>query len=112
MKKQSANRPLVRLNAIDCCAMWHALAHHPRTMARWAQFEGPFRFLEEIFLTSVSLAFVPTDQLVAMYRSFANAELQRLARKSRNGIQCRHFVLEHRIALNRILDRLIAPVTN
>src|SRR5512143_316047 len=112
MKLPGSDPRSIHLDAVDCCALWHAITRHSMLAACWGVFHGRFKLIQSVFLTSLSLSFVPTDEAAAMYRSLAQAELRRLDRASRNGLQCRHGRDVHIKALKSILQRLPAPMLN
>lgn len=109
MQLPSSDPRSVHLDAVDCCVFWHAVTQHSKLAGSWGVFGGKFKLIQSVFLTSLSLSFVPTDEAAAMYRSFARAELRRLQGASRNGLQCRHGKQRHIDALKSILTRLPEP---
>lgn len=110
MQLPSSAPGMLHLDAVDCCALWHAVTHHSRLAACWSVFTGRFRLIRSVLLTSVSLSFIPTGEAAAMYRSLAQAELRRLERLPRNGLQCRHGHALHIAALKSIQHRLPSPL--
>jgi hypothetical protein len=78
--------------------------------ACWGVFYGRFRLIQSVFLTSLSLSFVPTGEAAAMYRSLAEAELRRLTGTTRTGLRCRHGREAHIAALKGVLQQLPRPL--
>jgi hypothetical protein len=105
----SSDPQSVHLDAVDCCALWHAVTRHSRLAGSWGVFGGKFKLIKGVFLTSLSLSFVPTDEAAAMYRSFARAELLRLDGATNNTLRCRHSTQVHVDALKSVLIRLPEP---
>ncbi len=102
----------VELGEVECCALEHAFAKNPKTIAQLADVVGEKNmklYPEELILTE-RLVIVPSENTKTVYSQIAKAELKRLAHENKD-LSCGHSHEEHKKALESV-EAMFSPAVN